>query len=401
MNTNQLHRIFRSFAIPSFTLLILLFVACDGPEEPREVGLVVPLSGHAKFYGRSVERGAELALAELREQAGETGEVPFVLDVRDSGSHPQRAAELAAELYDAGALAVIGGATRAEATAMSPVAGEAKRVLISPSSSSDGFAHGSRYVFRLSPSDHQQAVKMGGFAAMELDLTKAALMVPRSDAGHELGEVFRDQFERHGGEVVEAISYEERDKPDKVQAAVDEILARRPQAVYLAASGGDAAARRIVAQLAAGGFQGTIMTTSAFAAAQLLSEGGGTEGLVVSSGAFDTASEDPVVQSFVDRYRQAYDAEPDTFAAQGYDAVMALAEAMKGEIHRPRELWQGLRGLSGFEGVTGIVQFDEQGNVSQFPRVYIVEGGKLEQLEGDGADGRLASVGPEAATAPG
>ena len=48
--------------------------------------------------------------------------------------------------------------------------------------------------------------------------------------------------------------------------AVAAALEPRPQAVYVAASGGDPAARRIVKELARRGFRGTVMTTSAFAA---------------------------------------------------------------------------------------------------------------------------------------
>lgn len=398
MNTNRPNRIIRSFAIFAVTLFILLTLACNGTDEARKVGLVVPLSGDAKVYGRSVERGAQLAMEQLRAdagpgetgEAGESGELPFELDVRDSGSHPQRAAELAAELYDGGAIAVIGGATNPEAAAMAPVAGDAKRVLLSPSASDAEIAESSRYVFRLSPSDYQQAVKMGGFAVMELDLRKATLMVPRSEPGQELGNVFRGEFERQGGEVVNEVSYSESDEDGETDEAVRELLEEHPEAIYLAASGGDPAARRIVERLAVNGYRGTIMTTSAFAAPQILGTGG-TDGLVVSSGAFDPASEDPVVQPFVEAYRAKYGEEPDTFAAQGYDAVMALAEALSGEKARPRELWQGLRALAGYQGVTGVIQFDEQGNVSQFPRVYIVQGGKLRQA--DDAARRLASLG--------
>lgn len=388
MNTIRSNRIIRSFSIPVLTLLILLTLACGSSEEGREVGLVVPLSGDAKVYGRSVERGAQLALAELE---AASGEAPFALDVRDSGSHPQRAAELGIDLYDGGAVAVIGGATNPEAAAMAPVAGKVKRVLLSPSASSAEVAETSRYVFRLSPSDYQQAVKMGGFAVLELDLAKAAVMAPRNESGEALGKVFREEFERQGGEIVDRVSYSESDEDEETDEAVQEILDESPQAVYLAASGGDPSARRIVERLAAQGFRGTVMTTSAFATPQLLAERG-TDGLVVSSGAFDPEGEDPETRSFVEAYRARYDAEPDTFAAQGYDAVMALAEALSGENDRPRELWQGLRALAGYQGVTGVIQFDEQGNVSQFPRVYIVRNGKLQQAEGDEAR-RLASLG--------
>lgn len=389
MNTNRPTRIIRSFSIAAFTLFIVLTLACNGSDQARQVGLVVPLSGDAKVYGRSVERGAQLALEQLQADA-EAGELPFELDVRDSGSHPQRAAELAAELYDEGAVAIIGGATNPEAAAMAPVAGDVKRVLLSPSASSARIAETSRYVFRLSPSDYQQAVQMGGFAFMELDLQKATLMVPRSESGQELGNVFRGEFERQGGEVVDEFSYSESDQDGETDEAVARLLKESPEAVYLAASGGDPAARRIVERLAVKGYRGTIMTTSAFAAPNLLGAGG-TDGLVVSSGAFDTESEDPEVRAFVEAYRAKYDEDPDTFAAQGYDAVMALAQALSGENDRPRELWQGLRALAGYQGVTGVIQFDEQGNVSQFPRVYIVQGGKLRQVEDPAR--RLASLG--------
>lgn len=405
MHTNRPTRIIRSFSIAALTLFILLALACTWAcgtsDEARRVGLVVPLSGDAKVYGRSVERGAQLALEQLRsggdaEASGASEGVPFELDVRDTGSHPQRAAELASVLYDEGAVAVIGGATNPEAVAMAPVAGKVKRVLLSPSASSSEVAETSRYVFRLSPSDHQQAVKMGGFAVMELDLTRATLMVPRSDSGQELGEIFRGEFERQGGEVVDEVSYSESDEEKETDAAVRELLEERPQAIYLAASGGDPAARRIVERLAVNGYRGTIMTTSAFAAPQLLGAGG-TDGLVVSSGEFDAESEDPHVKAFVEAYRAKHDEAPDTFAAQGYDAVMALARALSGENARPRELWQGLRALSGYQGVTGVIQFDEQGNVSQFPRVYIVQGGKLRQVEDPAR--RLASLGRELGSA--
>lgn len=407
MTTRRDPRTFRSFSIPSLAFLLALLGGCGGGE-PDTVGLVLPLSGDAKVYGRSLERGARLAERQLAEvEASGEGDVPFTLVVRDSASHPQRAAEQAHELYDGGALAVIGGATNPEARAMVKVADDARRVLLSPSASSADFAGASRYVFRLSPSDYQQAVKMGGFAALSLELTKSAVLMPGSEAGRELGEVFRKEFERQGGKVVEEATYPEgaddgsdTGGPDEVARAVEKVLHPRPQAVYLAASGGDPVARRIVQELARRGFRGTVMTTSAFAAPDLFEgERSGADGLIVSGAPFDVGSEDPRVKGFVDAYRAAYDAEPDAYAAEGYDALMALAAARKAEPSSAQGLWQGLRGLSGFEGVTGVIQFDQQGNVGQFPRVYVVRGDRLEELAPDKAKRRLASLGREPGTA--
>lgn len=386
------------FIRPLPILLVTLLAGC-ADSAPKTVGVVLPLSGPDKVYGQSLERGIALAYEELQREAGE-GEIPFALEVHDSCSHPQRAAELAAELYGDGAVAVIGGATDAEARAMVPAAGKAERVLLSPTAASADLAGDSRYVFRLSPSDYQQAVTMGGFAVLDLDLGRAAVLMPSSDSGRELGQVFQDEFERQGGEVVSAVGYPARAEDKALGRSVEDVLAKRPQGIYLAATG-DLTARAVLAELARRGFRGTVMTTSAFAATGLLTEAGaGTEGLVVSAGSFDPTSADPKVKAFVEAYRERHGADPDSYAAHGYDAVMALAQAAAEGAEQGaglRELWKGLRGLSGFQGVTGYIQFDEQGNVGQFPRVFVVDQGTLTELEPDGARRRLAALGRETA----
>ncbi|HLE85637.1 MAG TPA: ABC transporter substrate-binding protein [Thermoanaerobaculia bacterium] len=397
MSERTLSRVSRSLPI----LLAALLAAC-GDSGPETVGVVLPMSGPDKVYGQSLGRGIALAHEELQRSAAE---LPFELELRDSSSHPQRAAELAEELYGDGAVAVIGGATDAEARAMVPAADRAGRVLLSPSAASAELAGASRYVFRLSPSDYHQAIKMGGFAVLDLDLARTAVLMPASGPGRELGQVFQDEFERQGGEVVTAVGYPEQGADERLGRYVKDALAKRPQAVYLAATGGDRAARAVLAELARRGFRGTVMTTSSFAAAGILAEAGrGAEGLVVSAGSFDLEGEDPKVRAFVEAYREKYGAEPDAYAAHGYDAVMALAQAMVEQAEQGagrRELWKGLRGLSGFQGVTGYIQFDERGNVGQFPRVFVVDHGELTELEPDGARRRLAALGRETGEARG
>ena len=44
---------------------------------------------------------------------------------------------------------------------------------------------------------------------------------------------------------------------------------------------------------------------------------------------FDTDSKDPTVSKFVANYQAKYNALPDQFAADGYDAVYAIFRAME------------------------------------------------------------------------
>lgn len=398
MTTRTRHPLLRRLSTPLVAAALLALPGGCGPAEPDRVGLVLPLSGEAKIYGRSVQAGAVLAWQELARQAEAAGEggPAFELDVRDSSSHPQRASELARELYDGGAVAVIGGVTNAEARAMVPAAERVRRVLLSPSASSADLAGRSRYVFRLSPSSYQQAIKMGSFAALSLDLSNAAVLMPATESGRELGAIFGEAFERQGGQVLETLGYPK--DAEEAGSLVEQLLESHPEGVYLAASWADETARHLVQELGRRGFPGTVMTTSAFAAPQALARTGrGTEGLVLSASPFDPDSRNPRVRDFVAAYRAEHGTAPDLYAAHGYDAVMTLARAMELEDGSSRELWEGLRSLSGYQGATGVIQFDEQGNVGQFPRVWVVEQGRLYELAADGEKRRVAQAGGRAA----
>lgn len=263
---------------------------------------------------------------------------------------------------------------------MVAVANGAQRVLLSPSATSASVAAASRYVFRVFPSDYQQANKIGSFASLELKLANAVVVASTDPYAKELVDGFEGEFKRNGGKVLGELAY--TDGKGDVRSVVRRALAHHPQAVYLATTGADRAARRVIEGLDRRGFRGVIMTTSAFAAPEVLHETGrGAEGLIFARSAFDPAQKDPRVRAFVQAYRAKYGEDPGMYAAHGYDAMMVLARTVAKEKAVPWDIWEGLKGLSGYRGVTGFIQFDEQGNAGQFPRVYVVEHGKVDEFE--------------------
>ena len=70
-------------------------------------------------------------------------------------------------------------------------------------------------------------------------------------------------------------------------------------------------------------------------------------------------------RQFVVSFRELYGKYPDTWAAQGYDAVMLLAAAMeKATSSNPQKIAQALRSME-WLGVTGLHKFDENGDVDK------------------------------------
>lgn len=69
-------------------------------------------------------------------------------------------------------------------------------------------------------------------------------------------------------------------------------------------------------------------------------------------------------QQFVQRFREKYGALPDTWAAQGYDAVKLIGAAMeKAGSTVPPKVADAFRSMKDWQGVTGVHNFNQYGDV--------------------------------------
>jgi branched-chain amino acid transport system substrate-binding protein len=132
------------------------------------------------------------------------------------------------------------------------------------------------------------------------------------------------------------------------------------------------------------GYEKYIFTTSAFAAPAVIEQQGeNAEGVFLTQTVFEPESEDEKIRGFVTTYRETYGVPPDLYAAHGFDAMMVLAEALRKAGPIASDFWKGITSIREFEGVTGMIQFDERGDVQKFPRVYVVEEGNLIDYEAE------------------
>ncbi len=352
--------------------LALTATGCGGNQKVV-VGAVLPLSGEFALYGEPIRKGIELAFEEIQARQA----YPFALDlqVEDSQGDPDRAVELLGKLFDAGAPAVIGGVTTQEALAMVEVADKHDRVLLSPSASSPRLSGISTNFFRVFPSDFLEGTKMGHFATQTLNVKTVVIAAAESQYAKGIQQVFKAEAERDGAKVLDVVEYP-RNTSD-LGGVVDRVMTLSPDAVYLADYADGLVA--LIEGLHERGFKGYILTTSSIATPDTIEKAGAAaEGVMFTQSNYDVTSDDPLIQGFVKAFKAKYDKVPDLYAAHGYDAMRVYAEALKkAGSARPNEFWQGMRGISNFPGVTGPIQFDEQGNVQKFPRVYVIRNGEF------------------------
>jgi branched-chain amino acid transport system substrate-binding protein len=359
-----------------FVPLLLLFAASCGPDESIRFSAVVPLGGDAEIYGQAVRKGIELGFEHLQADKELGYQIEF--KIVDSMSDPAVAKDLLTQEIDAGALAVIGGVTSEEAMQMVEVADRYDRVLLSPSASTPQLTGISKNFYRVFPSDSREGTTMGNFGSGKLQLQNIVIIAKVDTYAKGIVEVFKNEFERNGGETLDIIEY----PPGAADfsGVVERVTALAPDGVYVAAYAEDIG--RIISELRASGFKKRVLTTSAFAAPAAIEHiGDAAEGVFLTQAGFDVSSEDPLVATFVEAFRARYGLSPDLYSAHGYDAVMVLAQALREGGPMPTDFWKSVRGLRDFVGVTGNVQFDERGDVQKYPRVYVIQNGNLIDYE--------------------
>jgi branched-chain amino acid transport system substrate-binding protein len=86
---------------------------------------------------------------------------------------------------------------------------------------------------------------------------------------------------------------------------------------------------------------------------------------------YDVNSPSPENQAFVRKFRARFKRNPDTWAAQGYDALHILAKAVEttGSAN-PLDLSYAIRFMDAWEGANGRYKFDERGELED-KRFYI------------------------------
>lgn len=328
---------------------------------PIKIGFMGPLTGDAASYGESIKKGFDLAVQE----SGIADKVKAIYE--DSKCDGKEAVNAIKKLIEVDKVSAIVGEVCSGATlAAAPIAQQAKVVLISPASTNPKLTEAGEYFFRVVPSDALQ----GAFAANILKregVNKLAILYGNEEYGVGFEKVLRENFEATGGAVVASESFQRGATDLRTQLA--KIKASDPEAIFIISNSPDSAVAalkqihelKITARVF--GSEGLKSNDIIDGAKEL------AEGLTVSSVSVGT-------EDFANLHEVRYGSKPGPFAAQGYDAAMAILLAIKQGALNSEDIKTALETLS-FEGATGLIKFDENGEVGGNYDVYVVENGKF------------------------
>ncbi|MEE1757513.1 bifunctional serine/threonine-protein kinase/ABC transporter substrate-binding protein [Streptomyces sp. SP18CS02] len=288
------------------------------------------LSGPHKDVGRAERDGARLAVEQLNAGSAQ----PFTLDLSayDDAGDPARAASLARRIVaDRAVLAVLGPTTDAGLAAVEKTYTTAVMPLLSVSVGTGAHVGGgaTTSVFRshaaLQSSDDLMSAPCVKYLVGRVDARRVMLVDDRAQG--DFSWILCDYIRRAllpGGRSVTLRTIPAGRLDPRALAA--EAVAARSDAVVFA---GDAErAGALAAALASARFTGARMATQrAFGPAFLRTAGAAADGWVFATTFIDPSAE-PAARAFTAAYRERFGTTPYWYAAEAYDAVRFLAEAL-------------------------------------------------------------------------
>ena len=318
-------------------LAATLVIPAAAQSQKLKVGFMLPYSGTYAALGDAIEKGFRLYVTE---QGGRVGgrEIEYVKV--DDESDPAKATDNVNKLIKRDNVDVLVGTVHSGvAMAMAKVAKDNDTLLIIPNAGAVAVTGPmcAQNIFRSSFSNWQPGYAMGEVAAKR-GAKKVVTITWKYAAGDESVGGFKEAFEKAGGQVVKELSLPFPNV--EFQPLLTEIAAIKPDAVYTFFAGGGAV--KFVKDYAAAGLKRTIPLYGAgfLTDGTLEAQGADADGLLTALH-YGDGLDNPKDKSFRAAYHKAYNAVPDVYAVQGYDAAQMLAiglNAVKGDVSKMPEI---------------------------------------------------------------
>lgn len=337
-----------------------------------KIGLIAPLTGDVKTFGESTKNGFDMGIAE----ANAAGKLKITTVVGDDKNDATEGVNVATkEITQDKVNAVVGSVSSKVSIPISEVAQANKAVQITSTSTNEKVTvdGGKRkdYVFRACFIDPFQGLVMAKFVTNNLKLKTAAIMYDNAnDYSKGLATVFKDNFEKMGGKVVNFEAYTTNDTD--FSAVVTKIASNNPDFLYLPDYYNKI--NLIASQAREKGVKAVLGGGDGWDSSDLDMKI--TEGSYFSNH-YSPDATTPEVQNWVAKYKAKYGSVPDALATLGYDATNMLTNAIvTAGSSDSTKIRDALAATKDFKGVSGNITMDKDGNPVKSAVIIQIKGGK-------------------------
>jgi branched-chain amino acid transport system substrate-binding protein len=317
-----------------------------------KVGFLAALTGARQDEGKALLAAARLAMEDEAASPLPEGRRLSLVPRDQSGPWGRISSEIVHLVYEDQAVAIVTSLDGGSAHLAEQIANKVGIPIVTLSTDPTTTQINLPWIFRVGPTDTQQARAFARDIYVERKLKQVILI---TENGHD-GRVGREEFQKaarelNGPPVIQLGVDPAHWNPDWV---VSQVMAQKPDALVFWT--GHEMAAELVPR-----FRKALPTAPVYLCHQAV------------QGRFDRDQENiwvvtprlagsPLRESFEQRYRARAGTVPAPAAAQAYDAVRLLAAALRRSGPNRARLRDALAALSSYTGVSGVIAFDHAGN---------------------------------------
>lgn len=384
---NQEASILLKFKSKGIILLSIMLIAgllvsgCGGKAENSavegdviKIGVYEPLTGVNAAGGEMTLEGIKLANELYPEVLGKKVEIVVV----DNKSEKQEAANAVERLINKEKVnLIIGSYSSSLSMAGGPIAKDNGVPVIGCSPTNPAVTLGNDYYFRVCFIDPFQGTVMANYATEVLGAKTAAIIQDvQQDYSVGLSNYFEKSFKETNGpnSIIAKVNYNTGDKDFSAQ--LTEVKAKNPDVIF--APGNFLESGILVAKARELGIDVPILGGDTWEAEEFLNQVKNYKDIYFST---HFTAEEPVTsvsETFLAEYQKKYNKPANAFAALGFDTYILALDAIKRANSTDREaIRNALAETQNFEGATGIITLDKNGDATKTAVIKKVEDGKF------------------------
>jgi len=369
----------------SLLLVTLLAIGCGGQSSDSDnsgsqaadeagaikIGFLGDLTGDTAIYGINTLDGMKMAAEKLNADGGVLGKEIVIVEA-DHRYDKAEAANIVQKFISRDEVsAIVGDPTTGVTLATAPISNQNEVVQLSAGATGSGVVEIGPYVFRNTLLDSVGGPATMDYAINEMGWKKVALITSvNNDFSVGLSKIFEEAIIANGGEIVIKESVQDGDTDFSGQ--VSNIKTKNPDVIVF--SGYYTEGGLIMKEVRKQGMQDIVMVAGDGLQAPAFWELGGeaVEGSISYCG-FSPEEPTDETAKFIEEFTAKFNKDPDLFNAQGYDAVLIIADAIaKAESADPKVFKDTLAQTKNFPGVSGVTTFRENRDPIKSP-VYLLQ----------------------------
>jgi branched-chain amino acid transport system substrate-binding protein len=330
-------------------------------KETVKIGLITPLTGDVKTFGESAKNAFTIAL----EDYAKTGKYQIVPVIADDKNDPTEGTNGALKLTTQDkVVAIVGPLTSKVAIPVSEIAEIQKVPMVSGTATNPKVTvyNGKRkiFVFRACFIDPFQGSVAANFALKSLKGKTAAVLYDISnDYSKGLAEVFKATFEKGKGSVTAYESYQKDDVD--FSALITKVGVKKPDLIFIPDYYNKVAL--IARQVREKGLKSVMIGGDGWDSPELVKIGGTAIMGGYFTNHYSPERKDKIAETFINKYKQKHGQAPDALGALSYDATVIVLQALdRAKNPTAEEILRSLNTLKNFQGVTGKITFDKNGD---------------------------------------